>query len=299
MNEISKIKLKDIETFKNHPFLVNDDESLKKLSESIKINGLLNPLVVRKKNNTYEMISGHRRKLAMELLGIEEAEAYIKELSDDEATIYMVDSNIYREKVLPSEKAFAYKMKMDAMKHQGKKLDTSTTKVSKKRTGELVGEQNGESREQVRKYIRLTYLIPELLELVDNTVRYDKRTFLTMGIKPAVELSYLNKDEQNLVYASITYEDRTPSHAQIIKIRELSKNKALNYSALEEILSQNKGNQNDKISFNKEKIEAVLPNDLLKRDKRYIEQYIINAILKYKEIQKEVEENIDLINLKV
>ena len=245
------------------------------------------------------MISGHRRKEALELNGIKEVEVYVKELNDDEATIYMVESNIYREKILPSEKAFAYKMKIDAMKHQGKKNETSTTKLSKKRTDEIIGEQNGESREQVRKYIRLTYLIPELLELVDNTVKYDKRTFLTMGLKPAVELSYLTKDEQNLVYASIIYEDLTPSHAQTIKIRALSKKMLLNYNTLEEILLQKKGNQNEQISFNKEKIESVLPYELLKRDKRYIEQYIIEAIKNYNALNKQEVQNIDIDNLKV
>lgn len=300
MDKLIKIRIEDIDSFKNHPFLVNHDESLKELAKSIKENGLLNPLIVRKKENgRYEMISGHRRKEALELNGIKEVEVYVKELNDDKATIYMVDSNIYREKILPSEKAFAYKMKMDAMKHQGKKNETSTTKLSKKRTDEIIGEQNGESREQVRKYIRLTYLIPELLELVDNTVKYDKRTFLTMGLKPAVELSYLTKDEQNLVYASIIYEDLTPSHAQTIKIRALSKKMLLNYNTLEEILLQKKGNQNEQISFNKEKIESVLPYELLKRDKRYIEQYIIEAIKNYNALNKQEVQNIDIDNLKV
>ncbi len=300
MDKLIKIRIEDIDSFKNHPFLVNHDESLKELAKSIKENGLLNPLIVRKKENgRYEMISGHRRKEALELNGIKEVEVYVKELNDDKATIYMVDSNIYREKILPSEKAFAYKMKMDAMKHQGKKNETSTTKLSKKRTDEIIGEQNGESREQVRKYIRLTYLIPELLELVDNTVKYDKRTFLTMGLKPTVELSYLTKDEQNLVYASIIYEDLTPSHAQTIKIRALSKKMLLNYNTLEEILLQKKGNQNEQISFNKEKIESVLPYELLKRDKRYIEQYIIEAIKNYNALNKQEVQNIDIDNLKV
>lgn len=256
MDKLIKIRIEDIDSFKNHPFLVNHDESLKELAKSIKENGLLNPLIVRKKENgRYEMISGHRRKEALELNGIKEVEVYVKELNDDEATIYMVDSNIYREKILPSEKAFAYKMKMDAMKHQGKKNETSTTKLSKKRTDEIIGEQNGESREQVRKYIRLTYLIPELLELVDNTVKYDKRTFLTMVL--------------------------------------------LNYNTLEEILLQKKGNQNEQISFNKEKIESVLPYELLKRDKRYIEQYIIEAIKNYNALNKQEVQNIDIDNLKV
>ena len=230
MSSIVKIKIAEIDSFKNHPFLVNEDNSLKELAESIKEHGLLNPLVVRKKNNNrYEMISGHRRKMAMELLGVQEADAIIKDLNDDEAVVYMVDSNMYREKILPSEKAFAYKMKMEAIKHQGKKIKTSATELPKSTSREIVGKQFGDSSEIVRRYIRLTYLIPELLELVDNTVKFDKRTFLTMGIKPAVELSYLNKDEQSLVYASITYEDLTPSHSQTKRIRELSKKKLLNY----------------------------------------------------------------------
>jgi len=297
MSEIIKIKINDIDTFKNHPFLVNKDESLTELAQSIKENGLLNPLVVRiKKNGRYEMISGHRRKAALEIAGIVEADAIVQDLNDDEATIYMVDSNMYREKILPSEKAFAYKMKFDAIKHQGK---SSSDPQGPKLSSEVVGKKLGDSATSVKRYIRLTYLIPELLELVDNTVKYDKRTFLTMGIKPAVELSYLNKDEQNLVYASITYEDLTPSHAQTIQIRELSKKKMLNYNSLEKILTQNKGNQNEQISFNKRNIESVLPHDLLKRDKRYIEEYIINAIIKYNELKKAEVYNIDIDKLNI
>lgn len=292
MEKICRIKLKDIVDFKEHPFLVNNDESLEQLAVSIKENGLLNPLIVRKKSNgKYEMISGHRRKKALELIGETEANVYIKDFDDDEAVICMVDSNIYREKILPSEKAFAYKMKLDAIKHQGKKLETSETEVRKL---ESAGKISNESAQNIRRYIRLTYLIPELLELVDNTVKYDKRTFLTMGIKPAVELSFLNKDEQNLVYASITYEDLTPSHAQAIRIRELSKKGKLNYNALEQIFSEKKGNQNDTISFNKKRIESVIPYEILNRDKRYIEKYIIEAIEYYK---KNNVSDIDTINL--
>lgn len=294
--KVVDINLAEIDSFKNHPFKVVFNAELFHMAESIKENGVLVPAIVRPKNGRYEMISGHRRKTAMELLGMEEVDAIVKELTDDEAVIYMVDSNIYREKILPSEKAFAYKMKMNAIKHQGKNTsDTGSPKLS----SEIVGKIYGDGSTNVKKYIRLTFLIPELLDLVDNTVKYNKRTFLTMGIKPAVELSYLTKEEQKLVYASIVYEDLTPSHAQTIKIRELSKNKLLNYDSLEEILSQNKGNQNDKISFNKDKIESVLPRDLLKRDKRYIEQYIINAIIKYKELEKEKNNNVDLNCLKI
>lgn len=291
MNNLIEIKISDIDSFQNHPFLLIDDESFKELANSIKENGLLNPIIVRPKNNgRYELISGHRRRKAMELIGIDTINAYIKDFNDDEATICMVDSNIYREKVLPSEKAFAYKMKMDAMKHQGKvTLDHEGPRLS----SEKVGKKFGDSSTSVKRYIRLTNLIPELLELVDNTVKYDKRTFLTMGLKPAVELSYLNKDEQNLIYSSITYADLTPSHAQAIKIRELSKMKKLNFNIIEEIFCQKKGNQNEQITFNKTNIESVLPREILKRDKRYIEEYIVNAIKKYNEIKNQEFQSID------
>ena len=269
------IKISDIDSFKNHPFKVNRDEALNELVDSIKTNGLLNPLVVRpKENGRYELILGHRRKMALEINGITEIEVECKDLSDDDAVIYMVDSNMYREHILPSEKAFAYKMKLDALKHQGKR--TCGNEYHKSR--DKLASQTKYSSRTIQNYIRLTFLIPELLQLVDDTILKDKRTTLTMGLKPAIELSYLNKEEQNLVYSLIEYEDLTPSHAQAIKIREISKNKKLNFDSIEEILCQNKGNQNEKISFNKEKIENVLPKELLKRDKRYIEQYIIKAI---------------------
>ena len=292
MSDIKKIRLEDIDSFENHPFKVNNDESLKELSNSIKENGLLNPLTVRlKEDGRYELISGHRRKLAMELIGIKEANAYVKELTDDEATVEMVDSNMYREKILPSEKAFAYKMKLDAIKHQGKKMCPKGTKL---RSDQKLGDEVGESARQVQRYIRLTNLIPELLQLVDDTVLKDKRTVLTMGLKPAVELSYLTKEEQKLVYMGITYEDLTPSHGQAIKIRQLAKDKNLTFDTLEDILLEEKGNQREQISFNKDKIEKALPSELLKRDKRYIEQYIIKAIENYKSIELERGDAYDL-----
>ena len=150
---------------------------------------------------------------------------------------------------------------------------------------ELISKVSGESREQVRRYIRLTYLMPELLKIVDDTVIYDKRNILTLGITTAVELSYLAKDAQELVYFTITYEEVTPSYVQALKIRKISEKKKLTFDMVENILLEKKGNQNDKISFNKEKIESVLPKELLKKDKRYIEQYIIEAINNYKKIK--------------
>ena len=291
MNQLEKIELSKIDSFDNHPFHVNKDELLKELGKSIKENGLLNPLTVRpKENGRYELISGHRRKLAMELEGIKETDAYVKELTDDEAIIEMVDSNMYRDRILPSEKAFAYKMKYDAIKHQGKK--TCGNEYHKSR--DKLASDTKDSARTIQNYIRLTYLIPELLQLVDDTVLKDKRTALTMGLKPAVELSYLTKEEQKLVYSEITYDDLTPSHAQAIKIRQLSKEKNLNFDVLEKILNEEKGNQKEQISFNKEKIEKALPSELLKRDKRYIEQYIIKAIENYKSIELEGGDDYDL-----
>ena len=277
MTKKQKILLSKIDSFKDHPFHVNNDGSLKELANSIKENGLYTPLTVRlKEDGRYELISGHRRKAAMELLGITETEAYVKELADEEATIEMVDSNMYREKILPSEKAFAYKMKYDAIKHQGKKT-----------SGHDVQKLDDKSDRNIRRYIRLTNLIPELLQLVDDTVLKDKRTALTMGLLPAVELSYLNREEQKLVYMGITYEDLTPSHGQAKQLRKLSNEGNITFDSVEEILCKSKGNQQEQISFNKERIEKVLPTELLKRDKRYIEQYIIKAIENYK--QQEIE----------
>ena len=284
MTKKQKILLSKIDSFKDHPFHVNNDESLKELANSIKENGLYTPLTVRlKEDGRYELISGHRRKAAMELLGITETEAYVKELADEEATIEMVDSNMYREKILPSEKAFAYKMKYDAIKHQGKKT-----------SGHDVQKLDDKSDRNIRRYIRLTNLIPELLQLVDDTVLKDKRTALTMGLLPAVELSYLNKEEQKLVYMGITYEDLTPSHGQAKQLRKLSNEGKITFDSVEEILCKSKGNQQEQISFNKERIEKVLPTELLKRDKRYIEQYIIKAIENYKQQEIERDDVYDL-----
>jgi len=289
-DNLVKINLNEIDSFEGHPFLVNKDDSLKELVHSIKLNGLLNPMIVRKKDNgRYEMISGHRRKAALEILGISESDVIVKELNDDEATIFMVDSNMYRETILPSERAFAYKMKMDAMKHQGK---TTSDPQGPKLSSEIVGKKLGDSATNVKRYIRLTYLIPELLKLVDETVLKTNKDGLTMGIKPAVELSYLGYAEQKLVLGVIEYSLVTPSHAQTIKIRKLAKEKKLDFNTLEKLLDEKKGNQNEQIAFNKNKIENVLPNNIKKRDKRYIEQYIIKAIIEYSKQNIEEVDNV-------
>jgi len=284
MNEIIKIKISEIDDFKNHPYKVELGDELNTLVESIKLNGLLLPIIVRRKENgRYELLSGHRRKLAYEILGLKEIDAVIKDLNDDDATIYMVDSNMYREKLLPSEKAFAYRMKMEAMKHQGKASCHYDTKL---RSDEKLAEKSNDSARQIQRYIRLTYLIPELLEIVDNTGKIKDKHNLTMGLLPAVELSFLSKHEQQVVYSVITYEDVTPSHGQTIRIKKLSTKKLLTFDDIDKILLEEKGNQHEKISFNKSKIISVLPFDLAKRDKRYIEQYIIEAIKNYNNIKK-------------
>ena len=279
MNEIIKIKISEIDDFKNHPYKVELGDELNTLVESIKLNGLLVPIVVRRKENgRYELLSGHRRKKVYEILDLKEIEAVIKDLNDDDSIIFMVDSNMYREKLLPSEKAFAYRMKMEAMKHQGKASCHNGTKL---RSDEKLSEKSNDSARQIQRYIRLTYLIPELLEIVDNTSKIKDKNNLTMGLLPAVELSFLSKHEQQVVYSVITYEDVTPSHGQTIRIRKLSTNKLLTFDDIDKILLEEKGNQHEKISFNKLKIISVLPFDLAKRDKRYIEQYIIEAIKSY------------------
>ena len=288
MDKLEKIRLSQIDDFSNHPFKVNNDDSLKELANSIKENGLLNPITVRPKpNGRYELISGHRRKTAMESIGLEEANAIIKELTDDEATIEMVDSKMYRVKILPSEKAFAYKMKLDALKHQGKK--TCGTECHKSR--ELIGQSSKESARQVQNYVRLTYLIPELLKIVDETYLKEKKLPYTMGLKPAVELSYLNKDEQTLIHRMIVYENKTPNHAQAIQIRKMSRNKKLTFDNIENLLCEKKGNQQEQIQFNKDKIYNALPFELRNRDKRYQEEYIVKAIECYKKYEQKKKED--------
>lgn len=275
---MTKIPIKDIEPFKNHPFKIVEDDALKELMESISNTGLINSVIVRPNKDKYEMISGHRRLKAMELLGETEIEAQIRDLTDDEATILMVDSNCQRERMLPSERAFAYKMKLDALKNQNK----SAHNGHKLKSRELLAKNSEDSSSNIQRYIRLTYLIPELLEIVDDTFKYGKNRYLTMGLLPAVELSYLNKDEQKLVFAEIQYTETTPTHGQARRIRELSKNKELDDEKIEVILDEKVGIQNERITFNRDKIVKELPYELTKRDKRYIEDYIVKAIQSYR-----------------
>ena len=273
--EVIEIDIKDISDFKNHPFKINNDLNYEELKNSIIDYGVLVPTIVRQKDDgKYEMLSGHRRKKICKEQGIQKIPCIIKSMTDDEAIILMVDSNLQREKILPSEKALAYKMKYDAIKHQGKTSDPLDPKLSI----EKVGKDTGDSATQIKRYIRLNYLIPELLQLVDDTVLKDKRSILTMGLRSAVELSFLPKKEQEMVYEEISYEDLTPSHFQAKKIRELSEQGKLDSDTLESIFSEQKPNQEKRISFNENKIRSVLPKDI--KDYK-IEEFVIKAIENY------------------
>ncbi len=284
--EVVELNVKDICDFPKHPFKINNDLNYEELKNSIIESGVLVPTIVRKKDDgKYEMLSGHRRKKICEEQGIKKIPCIVKDISDEEAIILMVDSNLQRDKILPSEKAMAYKMKYDAMK-------SMTPSVSNKRKDEILGEQVGESREQIRRYIRLNNLIPELLQLVDDTVLKDKRSALTMGLRPAVELSYLSKDDQELVYEEITYEDLTPSHVQAKRIRELGEKGELDSDILESIFLEQKPNQAKRLSFNEERIRKVLPKDI--KDYK-IEDFIIKAIESYsKTLSNERGDSYDL-----
>lgn len=281
-NEITNINLNELNDFPNHPFKVNDDDSYKTLKESIKEKGVLEPIIVRKKDDkSFEIISGHRRVKACRELGINKINAIIKDITYEEAIFYMVDSNIHREYILPSEKAYAYKMKLDAIKHQGRTLSPVGTK------SHSVDELD-DTKTQIYRYIRLTYLIPELLEYVDNSVK-NRKDILTMGLRSAVELSYLSKEKQYLVADAIEFNQATPSHAQTIKIRKLAEKGTLTKYSIDDIFFEEKGNQHEKISFNKEKILKHIPKRLKESDKRYIEDYIIKALDNYERMKEKRE----------
>ena len=275
LEKVQNISLDLIDEFPNHPFKVLDNDEMDKLVDSIKeSNGVLVPTIVRKKNNgRYEMVSGHRRMRASQLLGLETIPSIVKNLTDDEATIIMVDSNIQREKLLPSEKAFAYKMKMDAMKHQGK--STSSQVGTKLRTDEKIGAEYGDSRNTVQRYIRLTYLIPELLDMVDEE---------KIALGPAISLSYLNEDYQNSLLDYIQYFDATPSQGQANELKRLFQNNELEVQKIKEIMMKEKPNQVEKIKLDASRIREVLPKSV-REDK--IEDYVVKAIVHYEKYLKQ------------
>ena len=247
---VREIPLEEISDFPNHPFKVKMDESMADMAESVKQYGVLVPALVREKpEGGYEMIAGHRRKMASELAEKKEIPCIVRNLTDDEAIIIMVDSNLQREQLLPSEKAFAYKMKLDAMKRQGKRTDLTSEpvawKLKGKESAEILGQQVGESKDTIRRYIRLTELITPILDMVDSG---------KIAIRPAVELSYLPKEQQTVLLDTMQLEDCTPSHAQAIKMRKFADEGRLNEDVILSILSEEKGNQKEQFRMPKERI---------------------------------------------
>lgn len=256
--KIYDIPLTEIDDFPDHPFQVRMDEDMDQLVESVKSRGIITPITLRQKEDgRYEIISGHRRRKACELAGLEMVPAEIKELTRDEAIILMVESNLQRSVILPSEKAFAYKMRMDAMKRQGQRTDLTSRpvgdKLDERRSGEIIGDSVGESERQIQRYIRLTELAPELLEMVDEG---------KIAMRPAVELSYLNEIEQQDLLPAMEIADATPSHAQAIKMRKFSQEGKLTPEVIESIMCEEKPNQKEKVSIKYEDCRRYIPSSV-------------------------------------
>ena len=250
------IPLDQIDDFPNHPYKVRDDDKMKELSESIKTYGVSQPVIVRKKEDgRYEMISGHRRKFASQLANKETIPCIVRDLTDDEAIIIMVDSNLQREEILPSEKAFAYKMKMEAMKKQAGRpgKDNLRPVVTDLNTADKIGKDNEESGRQVFRYIRLTELIQEILDMVDEK---------KIAFRPAVEISYLSEDNQYVLLDVMQFSDITPSLAQAIHMKKLEQEGKLDTEKIEDLMSQEKPNQVEKLKFNAERFESVFPKNI-------------------------------------
>lgn len=250
---ISQLPPDKLTPFEKHPYQVREDTAMDELVESIRVHGVLSPLLARPKGECYELVSGHRRRLAAQKLGLPTVPVLVREMTDDEAVILMVDSNLQRENLLPSEKAFAYRMKLEAMNRQGRRTDlTSTTVVPKFRSNEVIGKESGESRETVRRYIRLTNLVPPLLQMVDDG---------RIAFSPAVELSYLTRDEQAELWDLIGREDATPSLSQSLRMKQLSREAKLTPEVLYAILTEEKPNQKEQIRIKTESLRKYFPRN--------------------------------------
>lgn len=273
---VENLKISDIADFPNHPFKVIVDDEMREMSKSIEEYGVLVPVLVRpKQDGKYEMISGHRRKKASELANKDSIPCIIRELTDDEATIIMVDSNMQREHILPSEKAFAYKLKLEALNSQGKRNDLTLSPMDTKLdSAEKLGKEFDDSRATVFRYIRLTELIPKILDMVDSE---------RIAFRPAVEISYLTKDEQNMLLDCIEYSDCTPSLSQAIQLKELSRKKELNQDTMDSLMEQEKPNQKEKYKFNADRLRNLLPRNL---DDKGREDYVVKAVEFYNNHQR-------------
>ena len=262
LERVKEIPLNELHPFKAHPFKIQNDDEMKRLVESIQKFGTLTPVLARPlPEGGYELISGHRRLEACQVLGIETMPVIVRNMSDDEAVIAMVDANLQREHILPSEKAFAYKMKLDAIKHQGK---ASVQVAEKLLSVEKVAEDAGESKDQVRRYIRLTYLIPELLSMVDEN---------KIAFNPAVEISYLEQSEQRVLLNAMELNDCTPSHAQSIRLKKLSQEGVLQDQTIYDILAEQKPNQQEQYKFKREDIRKYFP-------KSYTDKQVCDTVIK-------------------
>lgn len=275
LERVQNIPLCELHPFKDHPLRVQNDEEMKRMIESIKKVGAITPAVARPINGGYEIISGHRRLAAYQELGLETMPVIVRDMTDDEAVIAMVDANLQRETVLPSEKAFAFKMKLDAIKHQG----VASAQVGQKLLSvEKVAEDAGESRNQIKRYIRLTYLIPELLAMVDDG---------KIAFNPAVEISYLSKDEQRILLDAMDLNDCTPSHAQSIRLKKLSQEGSLDSQIIYGVMSEEKPNQKEQIKFKREDFKKYFPPN-------YSDEQMRKDILKgLKLLRKQRERNRD------
>lgn len=278
------LTLDQIGDFPNHPFKVRQDEAMMEMMESVQLHGVLVPGLVRQlADGSYQMVSGHRRKLASRLAGLDTLPCIVRELTDDEAIIVMVDSNLQREKVLPSEKAFAYRMKLEAMRRQGKRTDLTSTPVVEKLKGKdalssaIIGKAAGDSYEQVRRYIRLTYLLPEILAMVDDS---------KIAFRPAVELSYLAEKEQRILYDAMGHADCTPSLAQAIKMKSFSREGKLSEAVIRSIMAEEKPNQKEQFRIPKERISKYFKPGT---PARTMEDTIIKALDYYRKRQREIE----------
>ncbi len=272
LERVQNIPLSELHPFKDHPFKVQNNEEMERMIESIRKVGAITPAVARPlPDGGYELISGHRRLAACQVLGIETMPVIVREMSDDEAVIAMVDANLQRETILPSEKAFAYKMKLDAIKHQGK---TSVQVAEKLLSVEKVAEEAGQSKDQVRRYIRLTYLIPELLAMVDEG---------KIAFNPAVEISYLDKSEQMVLLDAMKLNDCTPSHAQSIRLKKLSQQGVLDDQMIYAVMSEEKPNQQEQIKFKREDFKKYFPQG-------YTDEQIRRDIIKGLELLKRQRE---------
>ncbi len=278
--KIYDIPLSQIDDFPNHPFQVRLDEDMDQLVASIRERGLITPITLRQKEDgRYEIVSGHRRRKACELAGLESVRAEIKELTRDEAIILMVESNLQRSVILPSEKAFAYKLRLEALNRQGKRSDITSGPLGQKlNSRDELAEESPDSARQIQRYVRLTNLVPELLEMVDEG---------KIALRPAVEISYLAEEEQAALVEAINLEDCTPSHAQTIKMRKFSADGKLTDEVIESIMCEQKPNQAEKVSIKYDKLRKFIPSSVPYRD---TEQYILKALEHYQRYQRQRNE---------